>query len=992
MRHLINLGDSKRGELLQKGTVGVRAHFRWDPRAKRFVYIPPHSAHRPEFSFAPGEQIKITGGKYDGQTAKLVGNYSKKYHEVGAVLDDGRRILIKPERFTVINSTAPVDPLSQVKRVVVQAQAAQQNLPPTAAPVAPGLTTGADKDGSLVLEPPDPADKLDRQAVSVSSEYDFDGMFKAFSEQTDLKIDFWDKFAGKGFVRYYFKKDGKDIGYIEVGAKTKGPRTISLNMPKGVGAVRDEAISPTGVGTFYKELCRKWRASRGEDMTGVRAFLDSGLLLAHHSDGSASIRGNTYPNKEVLSGMGGVWDNTLKAYVWSAKALDDNPLALAHVLESIPPFYTREDIFGYDRGQGEKSYISTAGGTGQPADTQRVSAPSGNALGHEKPADPRRDTASGAAGGNSPGRDESTEGKKGAVRRVIVQTPQEQLRSKTFQELADMVYGNKVQPPPAEDRLPEQIKKDLTLFPHQVSGANQILQAYVNGASGFLLADGTGTGKTYTAAAALAALKPKKGLIIVPSKGVAKQWADVLAAAGVEIDPAEKGPSKKDGVRLMTYAAFNKCPDSHKVGWDAIVFDEAHNLKNLAEAELEGPGAGATAKKAYAMLAARRRGGSKILYCTATPYEKLQQAKAYEALGLWDKTGFESWLYARGVRLKEYRTKSGVTIRQYVFTDNTGDTALKESLITHIEAVKSGVYLRRQVMPEGVKLSNNFKTHGLTQEQKIEYERVRDMFFELADEFDNSPYKAVVMAQAKLWSRRYLESVKIPLAIETAQAELAKGRSVAIMTGYKGASDASQFIEGLEGKAAAKGYGSMGIFRRLREELDKKGVEIEGTMATLRKAFPEAVEYHGDMTAKQREQAKNDFNAGKAKIIIATQASAGTGLSLHDVLGDFPRSQVNTTLPWTAQDMEQVAGRTYRLGSKSDTEMHWLFSDMPEEQRRAEVVALRMSILGAGTDGIDVKQDNETYRNLVRFSSGDADIGDGFGKMVKSLLLLVSLG
>lgn len=104
---------------------------------------------------------------------------------------------------------------------------------------------------------------------------------------------------------------------------------------------------------------------------------------------------------------------------------------------------------------------------------------------------------------------------------------------------------------------------------------------------------------------------------------------------------------------------------------------------------------------------------------------------------------------------------------------------------------------------------------------------------------------------------------------------------------------------------------------------------------------------------------------------IASQASADTGLSLHDTDGNAPRSQINLTIPWTGKSMKQLAGRSHRLGSKTDTKLHWLFTDgEPDEIKRAGIVAKKMQILGATSKGMDVSDSDDIYKALMDFMMG----------------------
>lgn len=177
---------------------------------------------------------------------------------------------------------------------------------------------------------------------------------------------------------------------------------------------------------------------------------------------------------------------------------------------------------------------------------------------------------------------------------------------------------------------------------------------------------------------------------------------------------------------------------------------------------------------------------------------------------------------------------------------------------------------------------------------------------------------------------------------------------------------------------------SAGIMGQFTKKLEEMGAQMEGSVKALKGAFPDAVELHGDIPLKQRLANVQKFNSGQAKMIICTQATADTGLSLHDTIGTHPRSQINVTLPWSGMAMKQLSGRSHRLGSKSDTNMHWIFAKVPDEQHRAAIMALKLKILGASAKGIDVDTSDEAYKKMMEFIY-KGDIDDPMAKLIKSL-------
>lgn len=73
----------------------------------------------------------------------------------------------------------------------------------------------------------------------------------------------------------------------------------------------------------------------------------------------------------------------------------------------------------------------------------------------------------------------------------------------------------------------------------------------------------------------------------------------------------------------------------------------------------------------------------------------------------------------------------------------------------------------------------------------------------------------------------------------------------------------------------------------------------------------------GGQTAKERQKQIDDFQDDKIRLLAVNTAAGGTGLSLHDVKGKYPR--VSLISPsFSAKNHLQVLGRIHRNGAKSD--------------------------------------------------------------------------
>lgn len=136
----------------------------------------------------------------------------------------------------------------------------------------------------------------------------------------------------------------------------------------------------------------------------------------------------------------------------------------------------------------------------------------------------------------------------------------------------------------------------VDMNPHQVDAALFALASPLS--KGVVLADEVGLGKTIEAALVIAqrwAEHRRRILLIVPAS-LRKQWSQELAEKfslpSVIIESKGYRDAKKKGVLLpfdkqdriviTSYEfAASKAPEVARVGWDMVVFDEAHRLRNV---------------------------------------------------------------------------------------------------------------------------------------------------------------------------------------------------------------------------------------------------------------------------------------------------------------------------------------------------------------------------------------------------------------------------
>lgn len=517
------------------------------------------------------------------------------------------------------------------------------------------------------------------------------------------------------------------------------------------------------------------------------------------------------------------------------------------------------------------------------------------------------------------------------------------------------------------------------LFPHQAEGARRVLNAWEKG-DGALLQDAAGLGKTLEALAAIQARGGKRNLIVVPAagkEGLKAQWmgdrgaklynVDVRGARVrttrtgrevVEFQPDDLSATE-DGTYIVSYDELWETKRDEEGNivrnekgkivkqlrkslfdgrWDTIAFDESHTMQKPG-------GMFSNAGKALQEQA------EKVLYMSATPFTNISDMHYLTKLGFFGNSEeeFAKWAELAGAKVDGKQIKNP--------SSHLPMAAIAATL--HV----NGKSIKRSTSMEGVFSQFGQMSQGsLTEEEK--------RAFAGAD-------KIIAMASAAMgpeflrafyvgWSRQYWEICKVRQAIDIGKKALADGKQVAFFTSYKSANHRHlrSIPEMLDRRAAkmsmsdnpavqAKANQFAQLAEDIREVIDSELPPGSSAVDQLVEAFgggAEVAEIHGNTTKKAHAE-QESYQAGQKRVVVATMSKGGTGISLHDTTGERPRVQINLSLPWSGREYLQVAGRSHRLGSKSNTEMHWLVGDDDDEMKNGAKVAKRLQSMGSLTAG-----------------------------------------
>jgi hypothetical protein len=287
-----------------------------------------------------------------------------------------------------------------------------------------------------------------------------------------------------------------------------------------------------------------------------------------------------------------------------------------------------------------------------------------------------------------------------------------------------------------------------------------------------------------------------------------------------------------------------------------LIFDEFHRCGGLDSLNAD-------------MMIAARRQGIPILGLSATAaFTPLQFRAPGYALGLFDLKNFYNWTrrygYGKIPGLPGWHWLAGQD-RQNSFMQSLR----KELFPAHGVRVSTRDipgFPERTITADLFDLDEGGKVDALYKEMNAALEKLNKRI-----EGDLSLEHPLTQL---LRTRQKIELLKVPMAVELARDFVSKGCSVGLFVNF------SQTIEEL----------------RARMNCD---CVIDGTVS-----------------ASKRQANVEAFNGDRARAIIINSEAGGTGLSLPDRIGDFPRVGL-VMLPSSARTLRQLVGRFNREDSRT---------------------------------------------------------------------------
>jgi len=443
----------------------------------------------------------------------------------------------------------------------------------------------------------------------------------------------------------------------------------------------------------------------------------------------------------------------------------------------------------------------------------------------------------------------------------------------------------------------------------QLFAVNHILDAFFEkDKKAFLLADGTGVGKTrQILAVANEYLKRtnKPVLIITENKQIIENnFAEDARALGIDTDKFE----------LATYSALRTGNAGKSGPYGLVIFDEAHNLKNQESAQT---------------LAAQALQADHRMYSTATPMDTpvgsvyfISQVTNLPVERVYSMLGFT-------VKKQKIIVNGQEIVEKLVIMIAKGNEPrmIKANIIRiRDEMIAGGTMLRREYPFFGSIKEADIQ---LTPEQQADGNAIQDYWDEQEEQAMNDngvvPPKLLMSLRGQRSGElsRWNEANKIEVAFNKAIEQLQNGKKVIIIAeGIK-----PTFIKGLNR-------------------------EVPGTLESLEKLFADQgiriARIYGD---NDKALANREFQDGDADVIIGTPKSAAAGINLDNSKGDKDRFLISMTPNYSGNVFDQLLGRVSRRNTLTPSIVELLFNNSASDVRRREIVKHKLGTLKAITEG-----------------------------------------
>lgn len=580
----------------------------------------------------------------------------------------------------------------------------------------------------------------------------------------------------------------------------------------------------------------------------------------------------------------------------------------------------------------------------------------------------------------------------------------------------------------------------ITPTPHQVDAALFALNS--PNTKGIIMADEVGLGKTIEAGIVVMqywAERKRKILVVSPSS-LRQQWSQELSEKfnlpSIVVDSKWLKTHKnfdKTGIYICSYEFANRNHQKLSAGWDLMILDEAHKLRNFYNNK----------KGIAGSIAGIAKWTNKVLLLTATPLQnKLEEL--YGIVSVFDSKYFHSLdvfrhryiksshpyaledlrdrmskiakrtLRKEAERYIKYTNRVAQTVQ---FTPSGDERKLYELIDDYLHREKlwafaasqrhlSALILRKRLGSSTFAVASTLKRIVARMEDEYSAGKVRDNRGGLIEFDDLSEEEIEAFEQAGEIDDYSLDSAKqraeFQAEIDELKGYVKLAESITSNVKAEHLLDAINIgFQTLESKAARKAI----IFTEstitqdyIASVLEKEGFSGKYLKFNGSNNSPESNKIYRDWltvnkdtdlitgieSADRRKALIDKFKEDDMQIMIATEA-ASEGINLQ-----FCSMMINYDLPWNPQRVEQRIGRIHRMGQQYDVVVvNFSNQGNVAEQRILELLADKFNlfkdtfgasneVLGAIEDGFDFEK---TISNILNTCRTDKEITEKFAKL-----------
>jgi len=492
---------------------------------------------------------------------------------------------------------------------------------------------------------------------------------------------------------------------------------------------------------------------------------------------------------------------------------------------------------------------------------------------------------------------------------------------------------------------------------YQIETVRKVLRVFRGRA---LLADEVGLGKTVEALMILREYQlrgmARKVLILAPAALVNHWVGELTDKGGLEVRATTDVLFRRDtsdfwrepGIVVASLALARTArhmPELQQHGWDLVIVDEAHHVKNRTTAS-------------YALVNGLR--SRFLLLLTATPVE----------------TGLDE-IYNLVTLIKPGQFASPAAFRKQ-FVDLKDPSSLKNR--ERLRALLQDVMVRNTRAQCGLKLPPRFVTTVAvepTEEERQLYGEVLSVVREHGQESRTRMLASTLLLEAGCSPKALLGTLS-----RVADSELHSGefranalRLAELARSVKRPSKHRCVLEIL-----ASNTEQALIFTRFRAAADELA-------AALIHADIPCTMFHGGLSAEEKQRAIAGFRGG-LRVMVATDVG-GEGQNLQ-----FCSLLINFDLPWNPMQIEQRIGRLHRMGQTEPVRVFNLCAKGTAEERLLDILDRRLHLFELVVGEMDMVLGNladerdleERVLSLYTASKAEAELDVGFDKLAEELL------